>query len=121
MEAVVTTVLPQQNGRLLEIRGEKLADDADVLDPAGVLKWQGAAQLYCQEKTVTSTASGRLDLFRKTVIVIPAELTSTLDIQQGDYLRYSYKGTEWTRRVVDVATATMNGVLATTRITIADE
>lgn len=112
--------LPQQNARLTAIRGPGFSADADLPATSGEAKWTGVSDAYVTEEQVTSTVSGRLDLFERTALIIPGDLRPPVAIALGDSVTFDYAGFTQTRTVRAVRARLLAGVLQTVRIDLED-
>lgn len=112
--------LPQSNARLSAITSPGFSAEGDLPATPGEAKWSGSSDAYISEEQVTSTAAGRLDLFAKTVLVIPGDLRPAVNIALGDSVTYDYAGATRTRTVRAVRARLLAGVPQTVRIDLED-
>lgn len=113
--------LPQVNARLKSIEGGGFTEDYDAPATVGTLKWEGDTGVYVTESVMQSTASGRLDRFKRTTVIIPGNLRPVVDLQSGDMLTYDYAGTEFKRKVVDYQAHMLPGLPQTVKIDVEDQ
>lgn len=114
------TRLPQANATLTAIRAPGFSAEGETPATEGTARWTGSADAYVSEEQVTSTVAGRLDLFRKDVLVIPGTLRPAVSIQLGDAVTFSYAGAQQTRIVRAVRARLLNGVPQTVRLDLED-
>jgi hypothetical protein len=112
--------LPQVNATRVAIRGPGFSAEGDLPATDGDAKWTGTADAYLSEEQVTSTAAGRLDLFRRDVLIIPGDLRPPVDLQLGDTVTFRYADTVQTRAVRGVRARLLAAMLATVRLDLED-
>jgi ribosomal 50S subunit-recycling heat shock protein len=119
-------MIPQSNARLKQINAPGFSADADLPATTGAAKWQGNIAAYFKETVMTSaaqmTGAGRVDLLRKTYLVVPSDLKPSVTVNIGDVVIFSIRGIDKTRRVREIsAPPSIPGIQSTTRLYFEDE
>ena len=105
--------LPQRNATLLEVRASGDTVDWDSPDEQGAEKFKGRADAYYTEKRAvavgpsTGATAGRDLVTRRSLIIDPN--TPRIQFEEGDMIRFVYRGTERTGIVETVEERDMPG------------
>lgn len=90
------TPLPIINATVTSVAAPSV-EDYDTPAGAGSSVWAGAEQAYVTEELVEVPGNGRLDVLRKTTIVIPADIGRL--IHAAHTVTYDYDGSTHSRKV----------------------
>lgn len=110
-------MLPQVNAILISINTDGATEDwAAGPGAPGPAIWSGSSDAYVMEKirTVYSQSAGGLLKEKEVTIIISSNLTdingNTLTVNTGHIFTYSYRGTMYTRRVMDYSAPYLPGI-----------
>lgn len=76
-------------------------EDYDTPAGAGTSVWAGSGRAYVTEELVEVPGNGRLDILRKTTIVIPSDIGALVAAEHT--IAYTYAGASHSRRVQAVS------------------
>ena len=94
------TPLPIVNATLTKVAAPT-AEDYDTPAGTGSDVWTGEERAYVTEELVEVPGNGRLDVLRKTTIVIPADVGRLVAAEHT--VAYDYDGASHSRRVQAVS------------------
>lgn len=117
-------MLPQRNAKLLQVNGAGTTPDWDSPDSLGAEKFKGSAPAYYTERRERSSgpAAGGTsaeDMLLRRWLVVEADRPE-VQFEEGDVLRFSYRGTERTGVVDAVEERDLPGqpVIGSIRLTL---
>lgn len=76
------------------------AEDYDQPAGEGAARWSGTAVAYLSDELVEDAADGRVDVLRKSTIVVPAHVATAA--QTGDTITFAYAGATQTRAIQSI-------------------
>jgi hypothetical protein len=108
--------LPKTNATLLKVTGPGYAADDDVPAAPGTVIWQGTARVYVREEVAVPPGSDTLNVFKRMIVTLPR--ITGLEVDTGDVMTVRYRGAEQDRKVRDVQTVSLPGILHETRVEV---
>lgn len=100
------TPLPIINAELTKVAAPTV-EDYDTPAGAGTDVWTGSEQAYVIEQLVEVPGNGRLDVLRKTEIVIPSDIGRLVAAEHS--VTYTYDGSTHIRKVQSTSVHAMLG------------